>query len=84
MLNVNVKLYGNFRNILKKDSISMRVSNIEDVISKLKNLSNKETTKFLTKNTFFIVIDGEVVTNFKDYKLKENTTLHIFPIIGGG
>ena len=53
MLNVNVKLYGNFRNILKKDSISMRVSNIEAVISKLKNLSNKETTKFLTKNTFY-------------------------------
>lgn len=84
MVNVNIKLYASLKNTLKKDSFSIKVSNINEFILKLKKLDNKKNSKFLDKNTFFIVINGQVITNHKDYQLKENDTLHIFPMIAGG
>ncbi|MFH1824735.1 MAG: MoaD/ThiS family protein [Candidatus Firestonebacteria bacterium] len=77
---VNIKLYASLKNIFKKDSFFTKVSSINESILKLEELSNKK----LDKNTFFIVINGQVITNYKDYQLKENDTLHIFPVIAGG
>tara|TARA_B100001029_G_C14981683_1_gene406381 strand:- start:411 stop:683 length:273 start_codon:yes stop_codon:yes gene_type:complete len=90
MIKVTIELYGETKNLSKKNYIEIEIkknSSIKDIKLKLikfveNKFNGKENLKKLVQSSSFCSDKDEIIQ--ENYKIKQNQVVGIIPPIGGG
>ena len=90
MIKVTIELYGETKNLSKKNYIDIEIkknSSIKDIKLKLikfveNKFNGKENLKKLVQSSSFCSDKDEIIQ--ENYKIKQNQVVGIIPPIGGG
>lgn len=81
---VTVKYYGNLKRIIKKETETIQVNNMIELLKYYKKNTSKEI--YLEVKRSYLVVNGQRISYswLNKYPLKNNDKVEIYPVCGGG